>query len=68
MAERINRRWQESVRDPDGMVGEGLRLTVTRRGIEVEGWYDSLVGLGPIKVTWADLEAMRERVKEGQPC
>lgn len=47
--------------------GEGVRLTVTRKGIEIVGWYDHFVGMEPIEVPWAELDAMRERVREGRP-
>ena len=44
----------------------GIRVAVTRKGLEVFGWYDSFVGLpGPV-ITWAVLEDARREVNRVQ--
>lgn len=44
----------------------GIKLTVTRRGIEVSGHYDSFIGLEGGEVTWLSLDEMREKVNRVQ--
>lgn len=39
-----------------------LALTITRKGIEVTGFYDSFVGLQGIYLTWEQVEETRRRV------
>ena len=34
-----------------------VELIFTRRGIEVNGWYDSFVGIGPtVLITWKEVD------------
>ena len=48
--------------------GNCVRLTVTRKGIEVRGVYDSgWCGLGPLKVSWSELDTMRSEVSKVRP-
>ena len=42
---------------------EGLGLTVTRKGVEVRGWYDHLVGMDPIHLIWEELLAAKAEVE-----
>lgn len=42
----------------------GVRLTVTRFGVEVFGWYDSFVGLEPIALAWSEVDAARAEVNQ----
>ena len=40
-----------------------VELTFTRIGIEVNGWYDSFVGIGPIvTMPWAEIDRYRKEV------
>lgn len=50
-----------------GKHGEGISLTVTRKGIEVDGWYDSIVGLPGPTVTWEELLAAKAEVEKPMP-
>ncbi len=34
----------------------GVGVTVTRKGIEVYGWYDSIVGMEPVILSWDELD------------
>lgn len=48
--------------------GEGVWLTVTRKGIEVDGAYDSgYVGLEGLSVTWDELLSAKAEVEKGMP-
>lgn len=63
MADKDNGRWEERVIEGSS---SGVQLTVTRKGVEIFGWYDSFVGCSDgIHLTWADLEQMRARVDRG---
>lgn len=66
VAEKISGRWQEEFRNDAG--GGGLRLTVTRKGVEVFGWYDGFGGLEGIYLSWAEFDQARERVSRGKPA
>lgn len=41
---------------------EGIQLTVTRRGIEVDAWYDGMVGIEPVALTWDEIDAARSEL------
>jgi hypothetical protein len=58
-------RREERRRFGDGHAG--ITLTVTRRGIEVHGHYDSFIGLEGGSVSWEELMAMKKKVDEVQP-
>lgn len=58
-------RYEEHVQFGSG--GERITLTVTRKGIEVHGVYDSFVGIEGGSIPWSELEAMRKRVMEVRP-
>lgn len=65
MAEKVSGRWQESVRS--GSKASGVEVIVTRRGLEIFGWYDHFVGAGePLSLTWDELEQMKGRVMRGE--
>ena len=68
MAEKVAGRWEESFGADLGRIGqEGLRLTVTRKGVEVSGAYDSgYGGFEPIVVTWRELLNAKDRVRDGR--
>jgi hypothetical protein len=36
---------------------DGVQLCISHRGVEVFGWYDSIVGIEPIQISLDDLEA-----------
>ena len=65
MAERAGGRWSEEVRSGDGTVGH--HLVVTRRGIEVSGWYYSTGTGEPISLSWEEFEEIKDRVMRGKP-
>ena len=68
MAEKVAGRWEESFGADLGRIGqEGLRLTVTRKGVEVDGAYDGgYGGFESIVVTWRELLDAQRRVLEGR--
>lgn len=41
----------------------GITLTVTRKGVEVDGWYDHIVGLVGPDLTWDELLAAKAEVE-----
>ena len=45
----------------------GIDLTLTRRGIEVGGFYDSMVGLQGGFISWEDVDKHRARLNERIP-
>ena len=55
---------REKVFGANGESRSGVRLTVTRNGVEVFGWYDSFIGLEPVSLTWRELEAARAEVNQ----
>lgn len=63
MAEKVGGRWQEEFNT--GNRFEGISVAVTRKGLEVFGFYDSFVGIEPMTISWEDLEESRKRVFEG---
>ena len=41
----------------------GVKVTVTRKGIEIFGWHDSFVGNGDvIELSWDEIEEGRRKV------
>lgn len=68
MAEKVSGRWEESFGADIGRIGqEGLRLTVTRKGVEVSGAYDSgYGGFETIEVEWHQLFRAKDRVDNGR--
>lgn len=42
----------------------GLRVTLTRKGIEVDGWYDHYVGIYPADnlIPWEEVNRIREEI------
>lgn len=58
------RRREVEIRSPHAG-GSGVRLTVTRKGIEVFGWYDGGVGVDDILVVpWDEVEKARRQVRD----
>lgn len=56
-------RWVVEVPAPDASASEGTKLTFTRKGVEVTGWYDHFCGTGNgWELSWSDLEAIRQKV------
>lgn len=46
----------------------GITVYAHRDGIEIDGWYDSNVGLGaPTFLTWKQLDEMRKGARRGKP-
>ena len=68
MAEKVAGRWEESFGADLSRYGEdGLRLTVTRKGVEVHGAYDGgYGGFAPVEVTWEELLNAKDRVRDGR--
>jgi hypothetical protein len=67
--EKVGGRWQVAVKAPDASPSSGTRLTFTRRGVEVFGWYDHFVGVGEVwALSWDELDEIRRelRVPAGQ--
>ena len=52
------------IRKHFGFDAEGITVTVTRKGIEVTGVYDSFAGLAGGVISWEELEEMRRQVEE----
>ena len=46
----------------------GIDVCVHRKGIDIFGWYDSIVGIEGPSLTWAQIDEAREQVnrKEGE--
>ena len=64
-------RREESIRF--GHEFSGIDFTVTRRGIEVDGFYDSFVGIEGGFIPWEEVDRMRQEVmrvrrKPANPC
>ncbi len=57
--------------DPTWSRSSDIELTFTRKGLEVCGYYDSIVSLGEtVLIPWAEVDAMRQqvaKVRHGQP-
>jgi hypothetical protein len=45
----------------------GVSLTVTRGGVEVSGWYDSICGMDGVYVPWDKLDEARKDVFARKP-
>ncbi|MFN2346029.1 MAG: hypothetical protein ABR616_09985 [Dermatophilaceae bacterium] len=67
MAEKTNGRWEER-RLSEFYPNEGIGVTVTRRGIEVDAAADSgYLHVGSMLIPWDEIDAMRARVEAGDP-
>lgn len=42
--------------------GSGMKLTLTRQGVEIHAWYDHYVGIEGGSMTWAEFDAMRAQL------
>ena len=49
--------------DPHWHDSSGVELILTRAGVEVFGFYDSMVGIEGFRMTWAEFDAEREALK-----
>ncbi len=70
MAKKVHGRWQHEFGPfSEGFGGyapnSGVRVTLTRRGVEVDGWYDSFAGIEGGFVSWAEFDKARRDVLEG---
>lgn len=59
--------WSLAKHQPDyrplWSIRSDVELTFTRKGIEVFGFYDSVVGIGDtILIPWPEIDAMRQKV------
>ena len=45
----------------------GVDATVTRKGLEIGGFYDSFVGLPGRFIPWSELDAARRKVMSKEP-
>jgi len=43
---------------------DAVSLTLTRAGIEVSGYYDSIVGISGFSISWSELDELRAQVLE----
>jgi hypothetical protein len=39
-----------------------VRMTLTRAGVEIDGWYDTFVGMDTVFVPWDEFDKLRERL------
>ena len=54
---------KENAGEPGSFRSSDLILTFTRKGIEVNGYYDSIVGIGPTTlITWEEIDRRRKEV------
>ena len=54
-----------------GDAGSGVQLTITRKGVEVFGWYDHIVGIEGGYLPWEQFDQLRrqvERVERRRRC
>ena len=68
MAEKRHGRWVHTFYSPeaDDWCSSGVELTLTRRGVYISGWYDSMVGIESRRVSWSEFDAAREAVMKGR--
>lgn len=45
----------------------GIDATVTRKGLEIGGWYDGFVGIKGRLIPWAEMDEARRRVESREP-
>jgi len=69
MAKKVRGRWQHEFGPfSEGFRGNapssGVRVTLTRRGVEISGWHDSYVGIEGGFVSWAEFDKARRAVLE----
>lgn len=49
-------RWQITANSPGASASSGIVAILTRKGVEVFGWYDHIVGVDdPLVISWQDL-------------
>jgi hypothetical protein len=69
MAEKRRGRWVHDFVSPTdpAWVSSGVELLLTRQGLHLSGWYDSMVGIEERFITWDEFDSARERVMKGRP-
>lgn len=45
----------------------GIDCRVTRKGLEIDGWYDSFVGIEGRLIPWDELDDARKYVMSSEP-
>jgi len=55
-------RKQITVSTSESNYGSGVDITVSRSGISVSAFYDSIVGISGFSVTWEELADLRQQV------
>jgi hypothetical protein len=45
----------------------GIDIYAVRNGLIIGGWYDSMVGIEPLFITWEQVDELRRRSKRRQP-
>lgn len=50
-----------------GTPDSGIRLIITRKGVELFGWYDHIVGIEGRAIPWDEFDRAREFVQGTTP-
>ena len=69
MAEKKGGRWVHEFVSPHPTpewCHSGVELVLTRQGIELSGWYDSMVGIEGRFITWEEFDKARADVMAGR--
>ena len=69
MAEKKGGRWVHEFMSPHQTPEwrhSGVELVLTRQGIELSGWYDSMVGIEGRFITWEEFDKARADVMAGR--
>ena len=69
MAEKKGGRWVHEFWSPedDTWRNSGVEVTLTRQGVRMSGFYDSMVGIEGRFISWAEFDEARAAVMEGRP-
>lgn len=65
--QKLSGRWVVERPAPDASPSCGTKLTFTRKGVEVVGWFDHFCGTGDgWSLTWAEIGAIRSALIDGE--
>ena len=64
MARKVSGRWEHEL-GTEATRNSGIKVTLTRQGIDIFGWYDTFVGIEGKTIPWAEFDAARYAVMNG---